>query len=69
MANKRYFVVDEQTWKRIPANEQVWMIYKNQVETNSRLDRLERTNFIKSLSAFIGGIVGGSLASLGVKKF
>jgi hypothetical protein len=66
---EKYLIVDEDTWKEIPSERREYMMYQNLLEVNRRLDKLEHTNFVKSLWAFAGGAIGGFIATIGLKKW
>lgn len=60
------FVVNRETWNRIPQEQRDWLLFDTMTNLICRLKSLERWN--KTLS-FSGGVVGGALAAFGIKMF
>jgi hypothetical protein len=62
--SKGFIVVDEKDWKEIAPERRDWLIFNTLKSMDARLQSLERWN--KALS-FAGGMLGGVLATLGIK--
>lgn len=49
-------------------DEKLDLIYNALLILNERVSALEKQSWIKSLWAFGGGVIGGALAYMGIKK-
>jgi len=63
MANG-FIVVDEKDWEGADAEQRFWMIFKTLRSIDGRLQKLERWN---KCFSFVGGLIGGFVAALGIK--
>lgn len=63
MANG-FLVVDEKDWCDASRDQRDWMVFKTLRSMDARLQKLERWN--KGFS-FLGGVIGGFIAALGMK--
>lgn len=62
-----FLVLDEKDWETATPEQRDWMIFKTLKSLDNRMQKLERRPFIDKAFAFAGGIVGGVLASFGIK--
>ena len=58
------FVVSKETWDHMPDEQQKWIMFETMQAVNIRLKRLERWN---RFASFLGGIIGGICAVIGIK--
>jgi len=63
MANG-FLVIDEKDWKELTPERRDWLIFNTLKSMDARLQKLERWS---SCFSFLGGIVGGFVAALGLK--
>jgi hypothetical protein len=61
--DERFLVCDEKDWGDMTENQRNWMVYKTLRLMNYRMRVLERWNKFYS---FIGGVIGGVIAALGI---
>lgn len=66
MANG-FLVVDEKDWKDLTADRRDWLIFNTLKSLDNRLMCLEKRPLTDRLFSFIGGVVGGIAASIGIK--
>lgn len=59
-----FLVVDEKDWCDASAEQRDWMVFKTLRSMDIRMGKLERWN--KGFS-FLGGMIGGFVAVLGMK--
>jgi len=59
-----FLIVDEKDWKGLDPDRRDWLIFNTLKSMDGRLKKLERWN---KASSFVGGIIGGALAALGIK--
>lgn len=64
MAKQGFIVVDEKDWKEIPPEHRDWLVFKTLQNMDDRLRSLELWNKVLS---FTGGMVGGVMATFGIK--
>ena len=60
----RFLVVDEKDWKEMPPERRDWLIFNTLESMDCRLKKLERWN---ACFSFVGGIIGGFAAVMGIK--
>ena len=60
-------VIKDKDWERATPEQRDWMVFNTLQSLDRRLEKLEKRPWIDKSVAFIGGIIGGSLASLGIK--
>ena len=66
MANG-FLVVDEKDWKEATADQRDWMVFKTLKSMDTRLSRLEKRPFTDKCFSFMGGVIGGFAAVIGIK--
>ena len=66
MANG-FLVLDEQDWKDATPEQRDWMIFKTLKSLDSRMGELEKRPFAHKCFAFMGGVIGGFAAAIGIK--
>lgn len=62
-----YMIVTEKDWEVATPKQQSWMIFNTMQNMDTRLKKLESHPLRDKLFAFSGGIIGGALASIGLK--
>lgn len=68
MINRRSCIaVSEKDWEKASADQRGWWTYQTLQSLNDRLSTLERKPFYDKCLAFVGGVIGGFLAALGLK--
>ena len=60
------FSISKEAWQKMPAKEQNWILYDTQRSINARLKQLERRPFYDKACSFLGGMLGGAAASIGI---
>jgi len=66
MANG-FLVVDEKDWKDLTPERRDWLIFNTLQALDNRMMALEKRPLSDKCWSFMGGIVGGFAASLGIK--
>lgn len=66
MANG-FLVVDEKDWQDATPEQRDWMIFKTLKSLDARMSTLECRPFTDKCFAFVGGAIGGFVATLGIK--
>ena len=64
---KSYMVVTKEDWIAASAKQREWMMFNTIQEMNTRLDKVEAKPIYDKMCAFMGGIIGGALAFMGLK--
>ena len=59
--------VTEKDWENASADQRGWWTYQTLQSLSDRLSKIERRPFHDKAMAFIGGVIGGFLAALGIK--
>ena len=67
MGEHQVFTLTEKDWEKATPEQRDWYIYNALLYLGSRLDALERKNWVHRGCAFVGGMIGGVLAGLGIK--
>jgi len=67
MSERQLFRLTEKDWERATPEQQGWYTYSALTGLNQRLDELESKRWFRSSLAFVGGLIGGALATLGIK--
>lgn len=67
MTEKGFLVLDEKDWEGMTPEQQSWAIYKTLHSLNARIISLENRTFMDKCFAFVGGIIGGFVAAVGMK--
>lgn len=62
-----FLVLDEKDWETATPEQRDWMIFKTLKSLDNRMQKLEKRPLIDKAFAFTGGVVGGALASFGIK--
>ncbi len=58
------FIISKETWDAMPDEQRSWIMFETMQGVDVQLKSLKRWN---KASSFVGGVIGGVLASLGVK--
>lgn len=62
-----YMVITEKDWEQADEKSRSWMLFNTVQNMNCRLRKLEKRPLVDKVYAFVGGIIGGALAYLGIK--
>lgn len=62
-----YMIITEKDWEKATPEQQNWMTFNTMQKMDQRLKKLESHPLRDKLFAFGGGIIGGALASMGLK--
>ena len=62
-----FIVVDDKDWEKASQEQRDWMAYNTMRSIDARLTKLERKPLIDKVCSFVGGIIGGALAFIGIK--
>ncbi len=62
-----YMVITEKDWEKADENQRGWMMFNTIQNMNERLKVLEKRSLAHKTVTFIGGIIGGALAYIGIK--
>jgi hypothetical protein len=60
-------IIKDKDWERATPEQRDWMIFNTLQSLDRRLEKLERRPWLDKGFAFIGGVIGGGLAFLGIK--
>ena len=66
MSNAK-MTINEQRWKEFSEEEKSWILFDTLQDVNKRISKLENRKYIHTTKNFIGGMIGGALAVLGMK--
>jgi hypothetical protein len=61
------FVVTKEDWEHMTPAQQSWMLFNAIQALDSRVGALEKRPIADKCFAFLGGIIGGFAAALGIK--
>ena len=62
-----YMVITEKDWEKATPEQRDWMVFNTMQKMNCRVNKLERRPIVDKVWAFLGGIIGGAAAYLGLK--
>ena len=62
-----FIVLDEKDWETMSEEQKSWAMFKTLKMLNERLCYLETRPFIDKCFSFLGGVMGGFCAALGLK--
>ena len=62
-----YMVITEKDWEQADEKMRSWMLFNTVQNMNCRLKKLERRPVVDKIYAFVGGIIGGAAAYIGLK--
>ena len=62
-----YMVITEKDWEKADEKQRSWMLFNTMQNINCRVKKLERRPIVDKVWAFVGGIIGGAAAYLGLK--
>ncbi len=62
-----FLVVDEKDWIDASAEQRDWMVYKTLRGLDHRMQKLEKRPLVDKCFSFIGGLIGGVFAAIGIK--
>jgi hypothetical protein len=60
-------VVCEKDWEAMPDSQKTWMLFNTLRSIDERLATVEGQSTMHKYLAFLGGVVGGAAAAIGVK--
>lgn len=61
------FIVTEKDWGKMEPAQQGWMTFNAIQDLNARLQKLEKRPMVDKCFSFLGGVIGGFAAVLGIK--
>jgi surfactin synthase thioesterase subunit len=67
MANGNGFIITKDTWENMPQEQREWLLFDTMQDMNTRLKAVEKRPLTDKCFSFLGGVVGGALAYLGIK--
>jgi len=62
-----YMIITEKDWEKADRDQRGWMIFNTVQNMDIRLRKLEKRPIIDKLFSFLGGMIGGACAFLGIK--
>lgn len=60
-------IITEKDWEKANENQRGWMMFNTIQNMNERLRILEKRSMTHKVLTFVGGIIGGALAYIGIK--
>ena len=66
MANG-FLVINEKDWEKAGPDQRDWMIFNTLQNMDQRLGKLEKRPWIDKACSFVGGILGGAAAFVGLR--
>ena len=66
MANG-FMVINEKDWEKATPDQRSWWTFNTLQSVDGRLKRLEGRRWFDKVSSFAGGIIGGALATMGIR--
>lgn len=66
MANG-FIVIDDDDWEHADPEQRAWMTFKTLKSMDERLKKIESRTWLDKGCAFLGGIIGGAAAFIGIK--
>jgi len=61
------FIVTKEDWESMTPAQQSWMTFNAVQAMNERVEALEKRPFFDKCFSFMGGLIGGVLATMGIK--
>lgn len=62
-----FLVLNENDWKNATPEQRDWMIYNTLQSLDSRMKTIEKRPIVDRCFSFMGGVIGGFAAALGIK--
>lgn len=62
-----FLVVDEKDWKELAPERRDWLIFNTLKSMDGRLKKIEKRPIMDKCFSFLGGVMGGFFAALGIK--
>ena len=62
-----FLVLNEHDWEKASPEQQNWMTFRTLKSIDARLSKLEKRPIIDKCFSFLGGVIGGFAAILGLK--
>ena len=63
-----FITVNEKDWEASSSKQREWMTYNTLQSIDERLKKLEKKPLVTNFYSLLGGILGGMLATLGLKR-
>lgn len=67
MTKDSCIMVTEKDWEKASEEQRGWWTFQSLQSLNDRMVCLEKRPFIDKCYAFLGGVIGGFVAALGLK--
>lgn len=64
---KGFIVIGEKDWAKATPEQRDWMVYQTLQSLNNRMTTLECRPLTDKFLSFVGGLIGGFIAAIGVK--
>ncbi len=62
-----FLVLNEKDWTKMTPEQRDWAVFNTLCSMDQRLKKLERRPIVDKCYSFLGGILGGAAAALGIK--
>jgi hypothetical protein len=62
-----FIIVDEKDWAEMTEDQRSWAVYKTLRSLDERMRKLEKRPVADKCFAFLGGVIGGFLAAIGLR--
>jgi hypothetical protein len=67
MAMANGFVVTKEDWEHMEPKQQGWLMFNAIQSIDGRVEKLEKRPLMDKCFSFLGGVIGGFAAALGIK--
>jgi hypothetical protein len=62
-----FLVMNEKDWEKMTAEQRDWAVFNTLCRMDQRLSKLEKRPIADKCFSFLGGVIGGFLAAIGIK--
>ena len=62
-----YMIITKEDWEDATEKQRGWMLFNTIQSMDARLKKLEKRPIIDKVFSFVGGVIGGALAFIGIK--